>query len=564
MTELKDMNSEHDQGNGGAYPSPPEAEENGEEGSLKVSIEEEEPSSPKCPALRSCFHSCSKPVRTKYHPLSENPGKLERFRFAFMCPPHGNLAMYIQFFVLCAMTWAVFIALTKDQALPGGNIFSLVILFTAAVAGGYIFSLCRLPPLLGMLIVGGMLSNIPVIKTVGQGLDLQWSGALRKIALTVILIRAGLGLDPVALRKLSFTVLRLAFAPCLMECLAEGVAAHFLLGLPWEWGFMLGFVLAAVSPAVVVPSLLNLSDRGYGLDKGIPTLVIAAASVDDVLAITGFGVVLGIAFTQGDLALTIVKGPLEALLGVAFGCLVGVFLWYFPAKNQPNRMFYRSLLLFSAGLMATFGSDAVHLPGAGPLGCLTLAFVAAFRWRKERVEGGKDDIAEMVGILWMLFQPLLFGLIGAAVNFDNIKDLNSLGLGIAVLAIGLVVRIIVSFCVVFGSGLTIKEQIFVALAWFPKATVQAAIGGLALDAAIKLNNPEMIEWGTSVLTTAVLSIIITAPIGALAIAISGPLLLNRIDPKTGKLVVKDVVKDNENSEKASMLAAKENNELKEL
>jgi len=558
------MNSEHDQGNGGAYPSPPEAEENGEEGSLKVSIEEEEPSSPKCPALRSCFHSCSKPVRTKYHPLSENPGKLERFRFAFMCPPHGNLAMYIQFFVLCAMTWAVFIALTKDQALPGGNIFSLVILFTAAVAGGYIFSLCRLPPLLGMLIVGGMLSNIPVIKTVGQGLDLQWSGALRKIALTVILIRAGLGLDPVALRKLSFTVLRLAFAPCLMECLAEGVAAHFLLGLPWEWGFMLGFVLAAVSPAVVVPSLLNLSDRGYGLDKGIPTLVIAAASVDDVLAITGFGVVLGIAFTQGDLALTIVKGPLEALLGVAFGCLVGVFLWYFPAKNQPNRMFYRSLLLFSAGLMATFGSDAVHLPGAGPLGCLTLAFVAAFRWRKERVEGGKDDIAEMVGILWMLFQPLLFGLIGAAVNFDNIKDLNSLGLGIAVLAIGLVVRIIVSFCVVFGSGLTIKEQIFVALAWFPKATVQAAIGGLALDAAIKLNNPEMIEWGTSVLTTAVLSIIITAPIGALAIAISGPLLLNRIDPKTGKLVVKDVVKDNENSEKASMLAAKENNELKEL
>ena len=152
MTELKDMNSEHDQGNGGAYPSPPEAEENGEAGSLKVSIEEEEPSSPKCPALRSCFHSCSKPVRTKYHPLSENPGKLERFGFAFMCPPHGNLAMYIQFFVLCAMTWAVFIALTKDQALPGGNIFSLVILFTAAVAGGYIFSLCRLPPLLGTVI----------------------------------------------------------------------------------------------------------------------------------------------------------------------------------------------------------------------------------------------------------------------------------------------------------------------------------------------------------------------------------------------------------------------------
>lgn len=548
MTELKEMNHGQDPGNIGVYPSPPEVEEK-EENNLEVSIEEEEPSSPKCAAVGVCFHNCSKPVSTKYHPLSEDPGKLERLRYAFMCPPHGNLAMYIQFFVLCAVTWVVLIALTKDQALPGGNIFSLVILFTAAVAGAYIFSLCRLPPLLGMLLVGGMLSNIPVIKTVGQGLDLQWSGALRKIALTVILIRAGLGLDPVALRKLSFSVLRLAFAPCLVECLTVGVASHFLMGLPWVWAFLLGFVLAAVSPAVVVPSLLSLSDRGYGLDKGIPTLVIAAASVDDVLAITGFGVVLGIAFTQGDVALTIVKGPLEALLGVAFGCVVGVFLWYFPSKNGPSRMFYRSLLLFSAGMMATFGSDVVHLPGAGPLGCLTLAFVAAFRWRKERKDGQPDTIAEVVGIMWMLFQPLLFGLIGAAVNFDNIKDLNSLGLGIAVLAIGLFVRIIVSFCVVFGSGLTIKEQIFVALAWFPKATVQAAIGGLALDAAIKLGNAEMIEWGTSVLTTAVLSIIITAPIGALAIAISGPLLLNRIDPKTGQLVSKD----NENPEEASML-----------
>ncbi|XP_062598598.1 sodium/hydrogen exchanger 9B2-like [Saccostrea cucullata] len=557
MTELKEMNNH---GNGGAYPSPPEAEEKEEkEENLSVSIEEGQPPSRKCAALRSCFHQCSKPVSTKYHPLSEHPGKLERFRYAFMCPPHGNLAMYIQFFVMCAMTWAVLIAITKDEALPGGNFFSLVVLFTAAVAGGYVFSLFRLPPLLGMLIVGGMLSNIPVIKTVGQGLDLQWSGALRKIALTVILIRAGLGLDPVALRKLSFTVLRLAFTPCLTECLAEAIASHFLLGLPWEWGFMLGFVLAAVSPAVVVPSLLNLSDRGYGLDKGIPTLVIAAASVDDVLAITGFGVVLGIAFTQGDLALTIVKGPLEALLGVAFGCVLGVFLWYFPSKNGSNRMFYRSMLLFAAGLMATFGSDVVHLPGAGPLGCLTLAFVAAFKWRKEREEGQPDTIAEVVGVLWMLCQPLLFGLIGAAVNFDSIKDLSTLGLGIAVLAIGLVVRIAVSFCVVFGSGLTIKEQLFVALAWFPKATVQAAIGGLALDAAIKMGDPTLINLGTSILTTAVLSIIITAPIGALAIALSGPLLLNRIDPKTGKVVSKD----SEDPEKSSMLEQGQNGNVED-
>lgn len=147
MTELKDMNNP-DQGNGGAYPSPPEVEE---EDKLNISIEEGQPTSRKCAALRSCIHSCCKPINTKYHPLTENPGKFERFRYALMCPPHGNLAMYIQFFVLCVMTWAILIAITKDQALPGGNFFSLVILFTAAVAGGYVFSLFRLPPLLGKI-----------------------------------------------------------------------------------------------------------------------------------------------------------------------------------------------------------------------------------------------------------------------------------------------------------------------------------------------------------------------------------------------------------------------------
>jgi hypothetical protein len=142
MMELKDIRGN----NGGAYPSPPEEEDNG-----NVSIEEDQPSSRKCAALRSCIHRCCKPISTKYHPLTENPGRLERFRYALMCPPHGNLAMYIQFFVLCVMTWAILIAITKDHALPGGNFFSLVILFTAAVAGGYLFSLFRLPPLLGKI-----------------------------------------------------------------------------------------------------------------------------------------------------------------------------------------------------------------------------------------------------------------------------------------------------------------------------------------------------------------------------------------------------------------------------
>lgn len=482
----------------------------------------------RCLGLRRFCHNFTKPIRTKYNPLSDNAEPLETFKHGLMCPPHGLLARYLMFLVMIGVSFAVLISITGSGGLPGGNFFSLTVMFFGCVIGGYLVVFIRLPPLLGMLIVGCMLRNVPVINIVGESIDGRWSSALRQIALTVILIRAGLGLDPHALRRLSWAVLRLAFSPCLAECLAEAVAAHLLLGMPFVWSIMLGFVLAAVSPAVVVPSLLNLSDRGYGLNKGIPTLVIAAASVDDVLAITGFGVMLGIAFSTGDIAVSIIKGPLEAVVGIVYGTVTGVIVWYLPNMASRHVVLYRTFLLFGFGLMATFGSSKLDFPGAGPLGCLTLAFVAAYRWRQEdwsNVQGG-EPMAGIVAILWMIFQPLLFGLIGAEVDIMKI-DGSTVGLGIATLAIGMVVRLIVSFLSVFGTNLNMKERLFIPFAWLPKATVQAAIGALALDKAKEMGDETGVVFGKQILTLAVLSIIITAPIGAAIIAITGPLLLHR-------------------------------------
>ncbi|XP_061175552.1 sodium/hydrogen exchanger 9B2-like [Saccostrea echinata] len=383
-----------------------------------------------------------------------------------------------------------------------------------------------------MILAGFGLSNLPVVSLVGHNLSPVWSGALRRIALTVILIRAGLGLDPVALRKLSRTVIKLAFLPCISESVTCAVTSHFLIGLPWDWAFMLGFVLSAISPAVVVPSLLNLAERGFGVDKGIPTLVIAAASIDDVVCISGFGIALGIAFSTGNLALTIARGPLEALLGVAYGVILGIFLWIIPAKDSPNIVFFRVILLFTGGLLAIFGSTYADLSGGGPLGCLVLAFICGIRWRKESTTEQYAAITDAVGLMWMIFQPLLFGLIGAAVRVEQIQNLKIVGLGVAVLFMGLTIRCLVTFVAVFRSGLNFKEQLFVSLAWIPKATVQAAIGGLALDQATHDQNETLKPLGVIVLTIAVLSIIITAPIGALAIAVSGPRCL-KLDSQYG-------------------------------
>merc|ERR1719322_1086551 len=200
---------------------------------------------------------------------------------------------------------------------------------------GRLFELARLPALLGMLLTGIALKNLPGIVFEDRWPD--YSSTLRGTALVIILMRAGLGLDPQALIKHSGLVFRLAFTPCLVETLVVAVASHLLLDFPWLWGFMLGFVLAAVSPAVVVPCLLQLQERGYGVDKGIPTLVIAAASVDDVLAISGFTILLGITFKPDQDLLTVVfQGPKEAIIGLLFGIGWAFLSILFPGKDDEK------------------------------------------------------------------------------------------------------------------------------------------------------------------------------------------------------------------------------------
>ncbi|ESO89178.1 hypothetical protein LOTGIDRAFT_210172 [Lottia gigantea] len=496
----------------------------------------------KCAKCRTCCFNCCRPCLTSENPLSVDPSCCSRFKFAFMCPPHGRLGALLLCILLFGLWFGVMYFLTGKEMLPGGNLFALCTLFIACWCGGYLFNLINLPSLLGMLIVGGMLGNVPYIN-VARDIHTLWSIGARQIALAVILIRAGLGLDPKALKKLSFVVIRLAFSPCLMETLTDGLVSHFLLGLPWEFALMLGFVLAAVSPAVVVPSLLNLSDRGYGVDKGIPTLVIAAASVDDVLAITGFGVLIGIAFSSGNLVWTLFKGPLEALIGICYGVIAGIILWFIPQKSSKNLHLLRCTLLMVGGLFVLFGSRAAGYAGAGPLGCLTMPFVAAFKWRQER-----DPIESAVGVLWMIFQPLLFGLIGAQVKIEEI-EIQTVGLGIATLFIGLAIRMVTSFVAVQRTELNLKEKFFIPFAWLPKATVQAAIGGVALDTATHLNDKVRMEYGEQILTLAVLSILITAPIGSFLIAVLGPRLLAKYKP--GNQVDKSDIEGVENDESSN-------------
>ncbi|XP_064198169.1 sodium/hydrogen exchanger 9B2-like [Anguilla rostrata] len=443
-----------------------------------------------------------------------------------LCPPRGLLASIITKVTMGVVLFGVVWSVTEKECLPGGNMFGIVVLFICAVCGGKLVGLIQFPtlppfpPLLGMLLAGILLRNIPVV-TDAVHIDVRWSSALRNIALAIILTRAGLGLNASALKKLKAVCLRVAVGPCSLEACTVAVLSHLMMGLPWIWSFILGFVLSAVSPAVVVPSMLLLQKDGYGVDKGIPTLLMAAGSFDDILAITGFATCLGMAFATGSTWYNLGKGVLEVVGGMAAGAVLGIFMRFFPSKDQEDLVMKRCGLLLGLSIFAVFGSRVAGLSGAGGLSTLVMAFLAGLAWGEL-----KAPVAAVVGLSWEIFQPLLFGLIGAEITVSTL-DPSTVWLGLAALGIGLVVRILFTYCMVLFAGFNLKEKIFIALAWLPKATVQAAIGSTALDMARSKGDPVLEKYGMTVLTVAVLAILVTAPIGALGIGLAGSRLLQK-------------------------------------
>merc|ERR1719195_1703802 len=314
--------------------------------------------------------------------------------------------------------------------------------------------------------------------------------------------------------KLSAMVVRATFIPCFVEAIMVAILSNLVLGLPWTVGFMLGFVLAAVSPAVIIPSLMSLSQRGFGVAKGIPTLVIAACSADDVVAISGFGIFFGLTFNASapvwKLAL---HGPIEVIIGVSFGIFWGLLAQWIPNKEHRHVEFFRWLVLLGGGLIALFGAHLIHYDGAGGLATIILAFVAGMQWRKQGW-GDHNPVMKTFERMWIILQPIIFALIGTEIQIDKINP-DTLGLSIVVLLVALIFRMVGTYFAVCGGELTVKEKIFMSFAWLPKATVQAALGPVFLDMVYKMTSDDWevlgdkgawLAMGNDILTLAVLSI----------------------------------------------------------
>ncbi|GJQ80798.1 hypothetical protein Trydic_g9389 [Trypoxylus dichotomus] len=437
----------------------------------------------------------------------------------------------VTLFLLLLCCWGIGYALFGEAVGVKSQMFALVVLFITAKIAGYLTSLVKLPPMVGMLLMGVLLRNIGFLEIEGD--YRKFTTVLRQLALVNIMLPAGIGLDASALKKMIWTILNLAVVPVAAEVIGIAVAAHFLLGFPWLWGVLVGLLLAAVSPAVIIPCLFELQDMGYGVNKSIHTLVIAASTINDIICIALFGIVVGLIFSTGSLTMQILQGPIVIGMGFSYGIAWGIVCQYLPILHEPYLVTLRTLLLGLGCVVAALGSDALGYGGAGPLGCIIAAFVASLGWRRQGW-GTSNPVRMNFALLWKFFEPISFGLIGMEVNL-KILDATTVGWSTIVMVFPLLLRMLVSFLSTYWSNFNLKEDIFIATCWIPKATVQAALGPVALDKARELDDDVLIEYASIVVIVAVLSIIITSPIGAVLIMQLGPRFLHRTVPENTNL-----------------------------
>jgi len=380
-------------------------------------------------------------------------------------------------------------------------LLSVALIFTCGLILGEIFTKLRLPGFIGMIITGIVLG--PFVLDLISIEILTISADLRTIALVIILLRAGLSLDIQDLKKIGRPAILMAFIPASLELLAVIIFAPLLFHISYLEAAILGTVLAAVSPAVVVPKMIKLMDGKYGHDKRIPHLIMASASVDDIFVIVLFTSFMGM-YSTGNMSLsTFLLVPFAILLGVLTGIVVGVLLSTFFAKFRV-RDTIKVLIILAASLFLIVFQDIVN--EVIPFSALLAVMVIGITFLNQSQERALR-LREKFSKVWVFAELVLFVLVGAAVDISVALDAGLLAL--ALLVIELTFRFIgVQFCLI-KTELNQKERLFSGISYLPKATVQAAIGSIPLLAGV--------PSGELILAIAVLSILITAPIGAVGI-----------------------------------------------
>ncbi len=384
---------------------------------------------------------------------------------------------------------------------------SLSLIFLAGLAMAAICQKLKLPRIIGMLVTGIVLG--PYVLNLLDPSILLISADLRKMALIIILIKAGLSLDIGDLKKAGRPAVLLCFLPASFEITGYIICAPYVLGISRVDAAVMGAVLGAVSPAVVVPRMVNLIERRYGTRKAIPQMILAGASCDDIFVIVLFTTFLSMAQGGSAHVMDFVNVPISIILGVLLGAVMGYGLYMFFETSYAHKHCVRNsmkviiVLGFSFLLVAIEGWLEGKVSVSGLLAVVSMACVLKLK----STEFVSKRLSEKFGKLWLAAEVILFVLVGAAVD---IRYTLSAGIAaVVMIIIALIFRTMGVLICLIKTPLSAKERLFCVIAYLPKATVQAAIGSVPLAAGL--------SCGNIILSVAVLAIIITAPLGALGI-----------------------------------------------
>ena len=378
---------------------------------------------------------------------------------------------------------------------------SIAIILLLGLLAGWLFSKLKLPSLLGMIIVGIILSP-NALNLVDESI-LTISGDLRQIALVIILTRAGLSLNFSDLKKVGRPAILMCFVPACIEMIGTIIFAPLLLGVSVLDAAIIGSVIAAVSPAVVVPRMIKLIEEGYGKDKSIPQLILAGASVDDVFVIVVFTAFTALASTGAVSVVNFLQIPVSIILGILLGIVTGIsFVWFFRKFHIRDSVKVLIILSISFLLLELQNSLEGIVPVSGLLAIMSMGITINQKY---------DVLAKRLSVkynkLWLGAEIFLFVLVGMAVD---LKYAKSAGVAVILLvAASLTFRMVGVALSLVKTNLNRKERFFCAVAYTPKATVQAAIGTIPLTMGL--------PCGEIVLTVAVIAILVTAPFGAICV-----------------------------------------------
>lgn len=376
---------------------------------------------------------------------------------------------------------------------------NLAIIMLTGLMGGKIFSKIKIAPLLGMLLAGILIS--PNLLGLVRGDISNLSKDLRQIALVVILTRAGLSLSFERLREVGISAVLMTFLPASFEIVAITFLANKIFNLPYLDSAILGAVLGAVSPAIVVPRMLKLIKEGYGEEKKIAEIILAGSSIDDVYTIVFFTVFINLKL-GGEFSIgSFLNIPISIITGILFGILMGYLLDIFYSKIKLNKIYQAMVLMGVSFLILGLETYAKNLFAFSGL----VAIIAMAMTIKKLNEQVTECMLEVYGSLWELFEILLFVLVGITVDLSIIgKEIFP---ALILITGGLIIRMFGVYFALLPSNLNKKEKIFSGFAYLPKATVQAAIGPVALSYGI--------GSGKLILAISVIAILYTAPLGAI-------------------------------------------------